>query len=544
MSTLHKDIFKSILKQIHEKYPEDSMHRDLIQDTFYWEQQRLNNAKKSDAQKKEKQFYQDLQKQYLNGKGKTTPVFRALLKRHLSEIQGDFSEAVFKFSNSILTLGIDFLMREFKFTTLFKSKSKHRPPIDSIKIRGEIDIVRKLSKTGTLICTPNHVSNLDSIILGFGLHISGLPPFTYGAGLNLFGNPILAFFMNNLGAYKVDRLKRHKLYKEILKMYSISILQNGQNSLFYPGGTRLRSGGLESELKLGLMGTGITAYFRNIQEGHPERKIYYIPAVLSYHIVLEAGSLIRDHLHSEGKQRFVLAGDAFHKKAKIRHFFQNLFRLDSSVYLHIGHPLDPFGNRVNELGESIDNQGRVIDTRRYFLSDDKIVADDNRDRVYTSMLGEKILREIYRCNTILVTHLVAFALHAMIRAANPGLSVYRLLGLPRANRQVARSDLLRYIDILAADLREKYRAGILQVEDEILNAPADIILNKALKILTRYHTILPLKVVDQSIQAKNMSVVIYYGNRLDQVPGLTMPAPPAALLSSIKPTYENPEVLN
>ena len=543
MPTIRKEIFRSVLKQLHEMFPDDSTRRDLLQDTFYWEHQRLSHAKKTDACRKEIKFYQELQKKYLSRKDNITPVFRALIKQHVREVQGDFSESVYNFSNSILTRGFNFLLKEFKFSEFFKSKSKGGTPAESIKIRGDIESVQTLSSIGTLICTPNHVSNLDSIILGFGLRIIGLPPFTYGAGLNLFANPILSFFMNNLGAYKVDRLKQHKLYKEILKAYSISVIQNGQNSLFYPGGTRLRSGGLEDKLKLGLLGTGLTAYYRNLRAGHPEKRVFYVPAVLSYHIVLEAGSLIRDHLKSVGKHHFILAGDEFNKKAKIRHFFQNLFRLDCSVYLHIGHPLDPFGNRVDENGESIDRHGRVIDIKRYCMDGNSVVVDANRDRIYTTMLGDQILKEMHRCNTILVTHIVAYALHAMFRAANPGLSVYRLLGLPRTNRQVDRGDLLRYIEILIADLRKKYQQGQLQLEDEVVNNSAECILDKAISILTSYHTILPLKVVNDSIQAKNMSLVIYYGNRLDQVPGLNVPPPPKNLLNSIKPAYEHPEEL-
>ena len=68
--------------------------------------------------------------------------------------------------------------------------------------------------------------------------------------------PSSRFFMHNLGAYRVDRRLKHALYKDVLKAYSCVLLERGYHSLFFPGGTRSRSGGVERKLKLGLVGTG------------------------------------------------------------------------------------------------------------------------------------------------------------------------------------------------------------------------------------------------------------------------------------------------
>ena len=51
--------------------------------------------------------------------------------------------------------------------------------------------------------------------------------------------------MARLGAYNVDRRLRFDLYKEVLKTFSQVILENGLHSIFFPGGTRSRSGLIE-----------------------------------------------------------------------------------------------------------------------------------------------------------------------------------------------------------------------------------------------------------------------------------------------------------
>ena len=53
----------------------------------------------------------------------------------------------------------------------------------------------RVTPEGTLIIAPTHSSNMDSIVLGFALEASGLPPCTYGAGKNLFTNRLISFFI-------------------------------------------------------------------------------------------------------------------------------------------------------------------------------------------------------------------------------------------------------------------------------------------------------------------------------------------------------------
>ena len=114
---------------------------------------------------------------------------------------------------------------------------------DKVVVQGPLEKLRGLAaRPGTtMVYVPTHLSNLDSILFGYALMAAGLPPATYGAGKNLFTNPLLSFFMHNLGAYRVDRRLRYGVYKDVLKAYSGVLLERGYHSLFFPGGTRSRS---------------------------------------------------------------------------------------------------------------------------------------------------------------------------------------------------------------------------------------------------------------------------------------------------------------
>jgi glycerol-3-phosphate O-acyltransferase len=134
--------------------------------------------------------------------------------------------------------------------------------------------------------------------------VVGLPQFTYGAGLNLYNTGYTAYFMNRLGAYRLDRRKKNPIYLETLKTMSNLAVQRGTNSLFFPGGTRSRSGAMEKELKKGLLGSVVEAQ-RDICGRADNNKIYVVPLIIGYHFVLEAEFLIESYLKLIGKEHYI-----------------------------------------------------------------------------------------------------------------------------------------------------------------------------------------------------------------------------------------------
>ena len=219
------------------------------------------------------------------------------------------------------------------------------------------------ASAGTLVYVPTHLSNLDSVVFGFALERAGLSPATYGAGKNLFTNPVLSFFMHNLGAYRVDRRLKHALYKDVLKAYSCVLIERGYHSLFFPGGTRSRSGGVERRLKLGLAGTGIEAFARRAERGATQQ-VFFVPATINYLLTLEAETLIDDFLQEEGKARYIIEDDESTRMARITSFMQKLLGLDARVRRSASRSRSTcFGNAVDATARSYEAHGRQVDCR-------------------------------------------------------------------------------------------------------------------------------------------------------------------------------------
>ena len=386
---------------------------------------------------------------------------------------------------------------------------------ENLTISGPVEEIRNLAKQGTLIMTPTHVSNLDSIVIGLGLHMSRLPPFTYGAGLNLFDNPLVSFFLNNLGAYKVDRRKKNGVYKSALKQYAALSLEMGQHNLFFPGGGRDRRGGIERHLKLGLLGCGVNVYTSNLVAGKPRPQIFVIPCTLSYGLVLEARSLIEEHLQETGKSRYIRIRGDLNRPMRILNFWRNLQSMHSKIHVRFGEPLDLFGNRVNGDGVSLDAHGRPIDTRKYVEAGGHPVHSSQRDQEYTRELGRSLLTSFRRNNVVMSTHIAAFAIFQGLRLRHRQYDLYRLLRTLGPDNGITREEALVGITALLGRLLELESQGELLLEPTLYGARAEYILASALEHFRSFHDNEVLQQNGECVFTLNMKLLYYYRNRLD-----------------------------
>ena len=74
------------------------------------------------------------------------------------------------------------------------------------------------SENGHPIMMLTHSSNLDSIVMGWSFTRS-VTALCLRGGQEPVHDPLIGYFMKNLGAYRVDRRLGHVLYKDVLKCY-------------------------------------------------------------------------------------------------------------------------------------------------------------------------------------------------------------------------------------------------------------------------------------------------------------------------------------
>ena len=436
-----------------------------------------------------------------------------LAREHVDDITGNFDPRVYAVAARLMPPVLGALVAPRATFTSLRRLVDAGALAERIEVNGHTDHVRRLVDRGTVVYVPTHLSNMDSIVFGYALERAGLPPATYGAGKNLFTNPLLSFFMQNLGAYKVDRRLRHALYKDVLKTYSCVLLERGYHSLFFPGGTRSRSGGVERRLKLGLAGTGVEALARTARDGRPQR-VFFVPATINYLVTLEAPTLIADFLQEAGKSRYIIEDDESSRIERVASFANKLLRHSAGVVIRLGEPLDPFGNRVDENGDSHDGRGHAVDPLSY-LRDRRgsLAIDPDRDAQYTRDLGDVVCDAYLRHTVVMPTHLVAAALMNRLREDARTNDIFTLLKV-RQKVGVPRSELAADLVALRDTLARQAADGRIVLGDSLVNAHGDAILEEALRAWQGIHSSPVVEEQAGELWIGDASLVFYYQNRL------------------------------
>ena len=499
--------------------------KDELARTLYTERIRLTQTPWKADGPDEKDFWNTVKKDMVRiNAGHENPhafghedLIHRIVKRYAEEIAGIFDVQAYDFAKGVTTFGFSRLLNASQGKGISRFFESRHNLHDKIHLVGEIDHVRELAQKGTIVVVPTHSSNLDSMLIGWAIQSIGLPPVLYGAGLNLFGIKILAWFMNRLGAYKVDRRKKNLLYLETLKMYSELSLRKGCNGLFFPGGTRARSGMIEKRLKLGLLGTAFQAQRMNfVDNGEEAKKLFVVPVTINYNFVLEAQSLIDQHLKRSGQEQYYVENDDFSTSSKMLRFIYKFFTASSEIAVRYGTPMDLFGNRVDEEGRSFDPHGNEVDIEKYFVSGGEITKDLQRDAEYTRMLGQKIVQSYHRETIVFSSNILAYSAFRIIKKRHPKMDLYGLMRLPTEDLIIKPKELMDVADKVVNHLRMLHENGEVQLEKEVQEGNLSSIVKKGIANLGIYHAKLPLMYNQEGdFQSQDIKVLFFYHNRLE-----------------------------
>ena len=502
------DIVSDVVKRICvDLEPDRSRLEIALNDAAYHEIRRLENQRDDEARDRLGYWRSMIRRIGKMDDTEQRRVLHTIVTDMTRDVAGNFDPRVYRFARRAVPRLIGGVMEPRRLMAAAPQS------LDRVlRVQGDVERLRHLQNEGSLVFVPTHSSNLDSIVLAQALEISGLSPVIYGAGKNLFTNPIISFFMHNLGAYRVDRRIRVGLYKHILKLYSQVMIERGYHSLFFPAGTRSRSGMIERRLKLGLLGSALEAFTTN-QVRRVDRPVWFVPTTINYALVLEAETLIKDWLMEEGQARYIIEDDEFSQIDRWVAFFRKMVGTRGACIIRFGDPIDAFGNRVDGRGQSLTPTGRAIDPGGYVEQRGKPVVDAVRDAAYTRELGE-VLAQRYEEDTVLMsTQVVAHVLFRDLVQSTPGMDLFarlRLRGEIGLDREALCQELGQARDRLCA-LEAKGRVRTSDVVKE--DTPAEL-LERALKFWNGYHDSTAATLEGDRVVLGDPSLLLYYQNRL------------------------------
>lgn len=522
---LQETVSETII-QLNKNYESEKKIQEEIKKTLYQERIRIKTEPWEVDPEDEKEFWSGIKKETLKTANEqesfqleetNQDILQKIATRYANEMWGNFSPKLYWLARQIL--------RRF-FARLFNShfggiKEIFRPQdslLDKLIVSGQVEKIRSLATKGTIVLVPTHFSNLDSVMIGFAMDYIGMPAFQYGAGLNLFNSKFFSLFMGNLGAYKLDRRKKNSIYIETLKQYSKTNIVAGAHTIFFPGGTRSRNGEIETNLKLGLLGTVLDAQ-REHYETNPislAPKIFVVPLVLSYNFVLEASSLIDDYLKRTGKEQYLVKESTQLPFKTIWKFFWETFSKSSDVHISLGEPMDVFGNDIDDEGNSIDINKNKIDIEKYFYSNGVFKKDDQRETIYTQYLGEKIVDSFHRNNVVKTAHVVPFVAFELLKKKINTNDVYTILRLPEEDREIDWESFKMNMKIILDELYILNSKDKLKLSSNLTTKELDEIIEIGIHNISIYHTNLPLlKTKDGNITSEDLNLLYYYHNRMN-----------------------------
>ena len=498
---------------------------ELLSQTIYAEQQRVREEPWKVDPPKERSYWKRLARQLatksldedeaVNAELATKKLLQRIIHRYTEEIVGHFRLPTFRFARRFLTFFFGRLLNASTTRTFRSLFSKRVLLEEKLLVRGYVEQVRQLSQIGTIVMVPTHFSNLDSILIGYAMdQVAGLEGMSFGAGLNLYNTGYTAFFMNRLGAYRVDRRKRNPIYNTALKTMSRLMIQRGVPSLFFPGGTRSRSGALETKLKLGLLSTAVEAQRARYQAGRDD-KVFIVPCILSYPFVLEAQFLIEEQLRRQGRERYIKVGDSSYSIRSTLKWIWGVFSKGNQITISLGRPMDVMGNRVGPGGRSYAPSGVHVSTREYFRDQHGAINTDlQRESEYTRQLAEHIVERYHADGIVLPSHLVSYAAFTMLERAFPRDDLYALLRLPAEDFPFEPDALANAVGQLRDVLLDLEQKDRVKVAPELYGSPEGII-RHALDSIGSFHIDKPLRYAgDGRIVSDNFTMLYYYHNRL------------------------------
>lgn len=440
-------------------------------------------------------------------------VLKIIISRYAEEIVGTFNPRTYLFARKFLKIFFKIIFNSWwaKSGPFFGSKKELS---ERINVYGPVEKLRVLAKNHTLVLLPTHSSNLDSIMIGYGIDLNvGLPSFSYGAGLNLFNFGLAAYFMNRLGAYRVDRRKRNPIYMECLISMSQLSIEDDINSLFFPGGTRSRSGAIENKLKLGLMSSVLYAQRTRCEQNNP-KKVIVVPLILSYNFVFEARGLIEQYLRSTGQEKYVKATSRTQNIIKSIGYFFKFFTKSSDMSLSFGEPMDVFGNYIDLEGNSIDHNKRKVDISGYFTTNGVITHDDQRESEYTSILATKVQERYLSENVVLPSHLIAFVAFRQLLSDLHSTEIYDVFRVKPKNFVFDYEKVKSLYIKIYSKLQTLDRENQVTMAEEFKGKEIEDLIRSGISQLGIYHTKRPLRFKGKKLISEDFQILYFYHNRL------------------------------
>jgi glycerol-3-phosphate O-acyltransferase len=509
-----QEIIQSSTNRIFKKYVKEEDISSVIIRVKNAELTNLQSLEDSPSNRRKKIFWLNVENELSNYKHyeDLNSILHSIISHYIGEISGSFSIYHYNLAKKCITYTLSRLLNPISLPSISRIAYMHKYLHDRIHIEGNVKQIRLLAKIGTVIMLPTHFSNIDSAVISWVIDSLGLPAFVYGAGINLFNKKFWNYTLSKVGTYKVDRTKKNPIYLTTLESYASTSIRWGCHSLFYPHGTRSRTGCIEPKLKTGLLSAVLNAQEQNYSnDGSNGRKLFLVPVSFNYPFVLEAPLFSKNCVSTSDIEGDNNHKASFHLYNKLIHA-KNLLTKESYISVRFGSPIDIMGYDVDNNGNSYNSNGDFINTYELVLSE---LEKYYKSEEHVKHICKRITDEYYKSTTILCCHLVAYAAFALIKKKYPDLNPAELDMLSSEDLKINHSSLETTFSQLKNVALSLAKEKKVHVEKQLGIDSNSSLFQYGLKNIGVYHQKRPLvDTGDGYFTTHDLGTLIYYRNRL------------------------------
>jgi glycerol-3-phosphate O-acyltransferase len=141
---------------------------EILAEAIYQESRRLHDEGTSARAEGDRAFWRDIKHQLGRASERTQRELLGSAVRHYAqEIVGNFDPRVYSVVSKAGPPALGVLLNAVSPKRLLAGFGGLPRLDDAVVLQGELDHIRRLHERGRVILVPTHVSNLDSIVIGF-----------------------------------------------------------------------------------------------------------------------------------------------------------------------------------------------------------------------------------------------------------------------------------------------------------------------------------------------------------------------------------------
>jgi glycerol-3-phosphate O-acyltransferase len=177
--------------------------------------------------------------------------------------------------------------------------------------------------------------------------------------------------------------------------------------------------------------------------------------------------------------------------------------------------MDVFGNDLDEDGHSIDKLGNQIDIRSYFVNKGELKEDDQREMIYTQMLGDKIVEGFFKNNVVYSSHVVTFVAFELLKKRLNYPDIFTLMRIPEEDREIEWDTFKTAVKKVIDELYILNNKNQIKLAPHMTTKELDEIIELGIENVCLYHPNLPIiRNKAGNITSEDLQLLYYYHNRL------------------------------